>query len=150
MDKVLFAEYSAQERKNMLSDNADSMEEVGYMKPFSSDEMETMKDRLSKVVIDINDIEEEKKTANDEFKLRKKPLETEKQTLLENIKNKSEYVVEDCYKFIDHEEGMVGMYNSEGQLIESRPIRPDERQITMFGQLRTSEKKASSKTGTND
>lgn len=150
MDKVLFAEYSAKERKSMLSDNADSMEEVGYMKPFSPDEMETMKDRLSKVVIDINDIEEEKKAANDEFKLRKKPLETEKQTLLENIKNKSEYVVEDCYKFIDQEEGMVGMYNSEGQLIESRPIRPEERQTTLFQQLRPVTEKGSAKTGTND
>ena len=39
MEKILFAEYSAQERKNMLSDNADSMEEVGYMKPFNPDEM---------------------------------------------------------------------------------------------------------------
>lgn len=150
MDKVLFAEYSARERKAMLSDNADSMEEVGYMKPFSPDEMETMKDRLSKVVIDINDIDEEKKAANDEFKLRKKPLETEKQSLLENIKNKSEYVVENCYKFIDHDEGMVGMYNGEGELIESRPIRPDERQATLFGQLRPGNKKESEKTGTND
>ena len=51
----------------MLSDNADSMEEVGYMKDFTPDEMEVMKDRLSKIVIDINDIEEEKKAANDEF-----------------------------------------------------------------------------------
>ena len=63
----------------MLSDNADKVEEVGYMKAFTPDEMETMKDRLSKIVIDINDIDEEKKAANDEFKLRKKPLETEKQ-----------------------------------------------------------------------
>ena len=70
MEKVLFAEYSEKERKQMLSDNADSMEEVGYMKDFTPDEMEVMKDRLSKIAIDINDIEEEKKAANDEFKLR--------------------------------------------------------------------------------
>ena len=91
MEKVLFADLSEKERMQMLSDNADTVEEVGYMKAFTPEEMETMKDRLSKIVIDINDIDEEKKAANDEFKLRKKPLETEKQELLANIKSKSEY-----------------------------------------------------------
>ena len=140
MEKVLFAEYSEKERKQMLSDNADSMEEVGYMKDFTPDEMEVMKDRLSKIVIDINDIE---------FKLRKKPLETEKQELLANIKSKSEYVLEDCYKFCDHEAQMVGYYNDQGILVYSRPMRPDERQRTIFQGLRP-DAINKEKTGTND
>lgn len=136
MEKVLFADLSEKERIQMLSDNADTVEEVGYMKAFTPEEMETMKDRLSKIVIDINDIDEEKKAVNDEFKLRKKPLETEKQELLANIKSKSEYVVEDCYKFCDHDEQMVGFYNKQGVLVDCRPMRPDERQTTLFQALR--------------
>ena len=132
----------------MLSDNADTVEEVGYMKAFTPEEMETMKDRLSKIVIDINDIDEEKKAANDEFKLRKKPLETEKQELLANIKSKSEYVVEDCYKFCDHDEQMVGYYNKQGILVDCRPMRPDERQTTLFQALRPETPR--SKTGTDN
>lgn len=132
----------------MLYDNADTVEEVGYMKAFTPDEMEEMKDRLSTIVIDINDIDEEKKAANDEFKLRKKPLETEKQELLANIKSKSEYVVEDCFKIIDQNEQMVGFYNKQGVLVDCRPIRPDERNMTIFQALRTEAPKG--KTGTND
>ena len=132
----------------MLSDNADTVEEVGYMKAFTPDEMEEMKDRRSKIVIDINDIDEEKKAAYDEFKLRKKPLETEKQELLANIKSKSEYVVEDCFKIIDQNGQMVGFYNKQGVLVDCRPIRPDERNMTIFQALRTEAPKG--KTGTND
>ena len=66
----------------MLSDNADTVEEVGYMKAFTPDEMEEMKDRLSKIVIDINDIDEEKKAANDEFKLRKSRLRPKSRSFL--------------------------------------------------------------------
>lgn len=148
MEKVLFADLSEKERIQMLSDNADAVEEVGYMKAFTPDEMEEMKDRLSKIVFDINDIDEEKKAANDEFKLRKKPLETEKQELLANIKSKSEYVVEDCFKIIDQNEQMVGFYNKQGVLVDRRPIRPDERNMTIFQALRTEAPKE--KTGTND
>lgn len=86
--------------------------------------------------------------ANAEFKLRKKPLETEKQELLANIKSKSEYVVEDCYKFCDHDEQMVGFYNKQGVLVDCRPMRPEERNRTIFQALRTETPKG--KTGTND
>ncbi len=148
MDKVLFQDLPEQQRRQMLADNADKVEEVGYMKAFSPDEMETMKDRLSKIVIDINDIEEEKKAANEEFKLRKEPLETEKQELLANIKSKSEYVTEDCYKFCDQEEVLVGYYNAKGELVDSRPMRPDERQKTIFQTI--SGRNNESRTGTNN
>lgn len=33
MEKVLFADLSEKERMQMLSDNADTVEEVGYRKP---------------------------------------------------------------------------------------------------------------------
>lgn len=148
MEKVLFSNLSENERIQMLSDNADTIEEIGYMKAFTPEEMETMKDRLSKIVIDINDIDEEKKAANDEFKLRKKPLETEKQELLANIKSKSEYVVEGCYKFCDHDEQMVGFYNKQGILVHCRPMRQDEKNRTIFQAYRQDATKI--KTGTND
>lgn len=137
MEKMIFQEYSESQREQMLADNADRVEEVGYMKPFSTEELDTMKDDLSKVVININEVEEEKKAVNQDFKLRLKPLAEDKQKLLNNIKNKSEYVTEDCFKMIDHEEEMVGYYNSLGMLIEARPIRQEERQRTIFNILRT-------------
>ncbi len=136
MEKVLFENYSAEERRQILKDNADSIENKGYMKPFTDDEIRERKDDLAQTVINIAQIQQEKKEANDEFKAQLKPLENQKKELLEQVKNKAEFVEEECYKMIDHENGMVGYYNSEGHLIESRPIRADERQATIF-QIKT-------------
>ncbi len=141
MEKQLFAEYSATEREQMLRDNADAIEIKGYMKPFTDSELREKKDDLAKSVIEIAQIEQEKKEAVAEFKARLKPLRNDKTRLLEQIKNKAEFVKEDCFKLVNQEEGMVGYYNANGELIESRPIRADERQATIF-QMK--------KTGTND
>lgn len=114
-----------------LKDNCETVEEVGYMKQFSPDQIVAMKDDLSEVAIQINDIETEKKEAMKEYTDRLKPLNDQKSELLGNIKKKAEYVNEQCYKFVDHEDRMVGYYNAEGVLVSSRPARPDEAQMTI-------------------
>ena len=116
----------------MLEDNCDKVEELGYMKPFSSDQLLAMKDRLSEVSITINDIEVEKKAQVALYKAQIKPLAEERRTLLDNIRNRAEHVKENCFKFVDQEAGEVGYYSSDGVLIESRPIRQDERQKTIM------------------
>lgn len=132
MEKQLFADIPAKEREMLLKDNADKIEEKGYMKIFTPDELSERKDNLAQTVISISQIQAEKKEVNDAFKVKLKPLEADKSTLLDEIKNKAEYVEEDCYKFIDQEAGMVGYYNAVGELVESRPIRVDEKQTTVF------------------
>lgn len=116
----------------MLEDNCDKVEELGYMKPFSSDQLLAMKDRLSEVSITINDIEVEKKAQVALYKAQIKPLAEERRTLLDNIRNRAEHVKENCFKFVDQEAGEVGYYSADGVLIESRPIRQDERQKTIM------------------
>ena len=88
------------------------------------------------------EIEEEKKDAMQQFKDRIKPKATEKAKLLGDLKRKSEFVNDDCYKFIDHENRTVGFYNKLGELVSSRPIMPQEMQKTVFSINR--------KTGTED
>lgn len=132
MDKVLFQEYADGQRRQMLEDNCDKVEELGYMKPFSRDQLLAMKDRLSEVSITINDIEVEKKSQVALYKAQIKPLAEERRTLLDNIRNRAEHVKENCFKFVDQEAGEVGYYSADGVLIESRPIRQDERQQTIM------------------
>lgn len=67
-----------------------------------------------------------------EFKARLKPLEEDKKKLLSDLKNKSEYVNEDCYKIIEHEKKEVGYYNKLGELVYSRPIQSQEMQKTIY------------------
>jgi len=124
-------------RIDFLDSNCDAVEEKGYMKPFTPDELNEMKDTLASTTIEINDIEEEKKEVMVEFNERLKPFKEEQKILLVNIKNKAKFVNEKCYKFIDREERMVGFYNENGDLIDSRPTYANELQGTIFQMKRT-------------
>lgn len=131
--KTLGTEYSSKEERIMfLKDNCDKVEEAGYMKDFTTDELAEMKESLSNISIEINDVEEEKKIQMDMFKERLKPLIEEKSELLRNLKQKSEFVREICYVFIDDETKTVDTYNSEGVCISQRPALAKELQKSIF------------------
>ena len=127
--------------KHLLQDNCDAVEEVGYTRRFTPEELNVRKEQLADLSILISDLDEEKKQADDVFKTRRKPLNERKAELLSELKNKSEFVREGCYKFIFHDERIVGFYNANGELVSSRTVMPQEMQKTMFTQMRT---------GTND
>lgn len=133
MEKFLGIEYpEGSARQDFLDANSDAIENIGYSKRFSTDELLKKKDDLSSLAIEINDIEERKKEKMSEFKEQLKPLEEDKKKLLSDLKNKSEYVNEECYKIINHEEKMVGFYNKQGELVYSRPIQSQEMQKTIY------------------
>lgn len=139
MDKFICQSVNPIERAKYISDSCDKVESIGYMKQFDSEELDRLKGDLSETSISIKDIELEKKEIMAEFKERLKPLLEDKEILIQKLKRKAEFVNEDCYKFIDRENNMVGYYNRLGILVEERGIRPEERQLSMFD-----------KTGTND
>jgi len=132
MRNGLFQDVPEEKRAQMLSDNADSIEEIGYMKQFTDEEILSMKDDLAEVSININEIDIEKKEVAAEFKHKLEPLTDQKKEILTKIKNKAEFVKEECYKFTDFDNQMVTYYNNLGQVVESRRMRPDERQLKIF------------------
>ena len=142
MDKFLGQEIHEEKRKDFLSDNCDAVEPIGYRRRFNAEELSQKKEELANLSILINDIEEEKKDKMNEFKERLKPLNNNKQLLLSDLKDKAEFVNEDCFKFIDYEAKEVGYYNKLGELVYSRSIMPQEMQKTVFSITR--------KTGTNE
>ena len=52
-----------------------------------------------------------------------------------SVKEKSEFVTENCFKFVDGDE--VGYYNEEGVLVYQRPARPEEKSPNVFRLQRT-------------
>jgi hypothetical protein len=142
MEKSLGKEYPITQRLTYLKANCDSVLELGYMKRLSPDEIKENKDLLSETAIQINDIEIEKKEVAVEFKQRLDPLISQRTEILKALKQKAIFIKEECYKYVDVEEKVVGFYNSEGDLIEFRPAYPDELQGTIFQMGR--------KTGTNN
>lgn len=134
-------------REAFLKDNCDKVEEKGYMKPYTPEELQQRKEELANASIEIAEIEQEAKEAAAHYKGKLKPLKETRARMVGDIKSKSEYVKELCYKFVDQEARETGYYNKEGDLIESRPATADELQITLFGVIRNQE---SQKTGTDN
>ena len=125
-----------EERKQFLIDNADKVVEIDYHKSFDSDEMAKMKTEFAEKHIRIATLEEKIKDYKDEINQELKPLKEEVSAIRENLKSKGKLVHEKCYQFIDYEERMVCIYNSEGILVSSRPATRDELQKTIQAELR--------------
>lgn len=134
-------------REAFLKDNCDKVEEKGYMKPYTPEELQQRKEELANASIEIAEIEQEAKEAAAHYKGKLKPLKETRARMVGDIKSKSEYVKELCYKFVDQEARETGYYNKDGDLIESRPATADELQTTLFGVIRNQD---SAKTGTDN
>ena len=126
-----------EERKQFLIDNADKVVEIDYHKSFDSDEMAKMKTEFAEKHIRIATLEEKIKDYKDEINQELKPLKEEVSAIRENLKSKGKLVHEKCYQFLDYEERMVCIYNSEGILVSSRPATRDEMQRTIQAQMRS-------------
>jgi hypothetical protein len=69
-------------RTAFLMDNCDSVEQKGYMKRFTPEQLLKKKEDLSELAIKINDIEVEKKETVKDFTDTLKPLNEEKKEIL--------------------------------------------------------------------
>lgn len=131
-------------RRRFLEDNADEIEEKGYMKAFTPEELQGHKESLANTMIQISSIEEELQVVKTEFKARLNPLQEKKSQMVANIKAKAQYVTEQCFKFVDRDARMTEYYNADGDLVEARPATADEMQMNVFALNREL------KDGTND
>ena len=138
MQKELGKEYpSGTQRIEFLRANCDKVEDKGYLKRFTEEELQDLKEDLSENSIQINDLEIEKTQTMSAFKDSLKPLRERKKAILINLKQKAVFTTEQCFKMIDHEAREVGYYNADGDLIDSRQASGDELQGTIFQAVRT-------------
>lgn len=136
LDRELGKDVPIEGRAQFLEDNCDAVEEVTYSRAFTPEELAVKREMLTDSSIKIADIEEEKKEVMDDFKKRLEPLNTQKNEAIKALREKSQTVTEKCYKFLDEETKMVGFYNKEGSLVNSRPAFPKELQRTIQMELR--------------
>lgn len=144
LDKVLGQEYPAGlERENFLRDNCDGVEELDYTKELSKDRREELKETLVDKNVQLRDVKADKRAADEIYKEQDKGyknqikhLESENEEIAKTLKEKAEYVRENCFKIVDDETRTVGYYDREGVLRYTRPVRPEERQSTLQMQIR--------------
>ena len=143
MEKLLFQDYSPEERLEMLQNNCDKViEDYGYEKPLSKDQLKAIKDKLSSASVSLHDVQEEKKEADKEFNEQIKNFKGTIAESVKQLKTRTTYTCEQCFELIDYNEKKVGIYNREGILVEERPAKLNE--------LREPRNMFAQKTGTND
>jgi hypothetical protein len=136
IEKELGKEYSLEEREQFLNNTCDGTEEVSYSRVFTPEELAEQREQLTEASIKLADIDEKKKESMDFFKQQAKPYAEQRQKAIEALRTKAEIVTEVCYKYFDEETKMVGFYNKQGNLVNSRPAFPNEMQKTVFQVMR--------------
>ena len=89
------------------------------------------------MIIQIADLEQELAEVRADYKGKIKPLQERVSKLRDELKVGGDWIKGDCFKFVDEDEGKVGIYSPEGYLLEQRPMTQDERQRNVFRALRT-------------
>lgn len=125
-------EMSPEQRKMLLQQNADSIQETEYFKPLTRDDLDIKRETLTENAIKLSEFEDEKKEAMQEFKLKMDPLSKENKQLLTEIKTRQAKVFGALYHMANHEEGMMETYDENGELTMSRRLRPDEKRQNIF------------------
>lgn len=120
------------QRKMLLEQNCDKTEQTKYLKPLSIDEMDIRREQLTENAIKLSEIEDEKKEITKEFKDKTEPLVSANKILLQELKTRQTQVDGVLYYMADHENGMMEVYDENGEMISSRRLRPDEKQGTIF------------------
>ena len=134
--KEIGKKYSLEEREQFLRNTCDGTEEVSYSRAFTPEELAEQRELLTDASISLAEIEQAKKDAINGFKQRAKPYIDQKNDAIKKLRDKAETVIEDCFKYFDDETNMVGFYNIEGNLVNSRPAFPSEMQKTVFSEIR--------------
>ncbi len=122
---------SRAERINLLQANAQKRIEYSYFKTFTEDELNEQKEIYFQSMAEI-DIEQKKL---DEAKAAFK-LATERPSMIAKeaykiIKAKGAEVLEDVYLIPNYETSMIDFINENAEVVFSRRMLPEERQIMM-------------------
>lgn len=133
MQKELFKDLEPKQRVQALEDNCHKVEQMGYLKRFSNEELSEIKTSLSELLIKLDDLESEKTELMKEFTEKLKPVKTELKEMLSCVKKRSMWVDDaTCFKFLDEDDRRAYFYNEHGDLVDERPLRPEEYQRSIF------------------
>lgn len=132
MNENQLALLSPTEKAEFLRTNATNIKEGNYFRKYSPNELESKKDELVENCISIDHKEEEfadiKKAYSDEIKDMKK----QRTSLTSAIKTKGQFEDGEIFEFADHDSGYMISFDIEGNEINKRRLRPDEKQANIF------------------
>ncbi len=148
MKDVMLSETPVEQREQILRDSCDQILERSYTRKFDQAEINEKRADLANVSIQMQELEQELAEYRATIKWKIKPLSERYGKILEELKTGGELIKGDCYKFVDEDEKMVGIYSPEGYKLEERPMTQEERQRTIMSVIRGVSRTELSATGT--
>ena len=137
MKDIMLADTPVEQREEILRNSCDQILERSYTRKFDQEEINERRSELANVIIQIADLEQELAEVRADYKGKIKPLRERVSKLRDELKVGGDWIKGDCFKFVDEDEGKVGIYSPEGYLLEQRPMTQDERQRNVFRAIRT-------------
>lgn len=137
MEIKLFEEVeNLENRKRMVSDNCTRIEQRPVKRHFNDKERDEMKTKIAELATKRQEIEEEIARITKPLKDELKEVKDELSETATNRRLGFVEVIEDVYLYDFQGEGMMGIYNSKGELMERRPLYPEERQSNVISMSR--------------
>ncbi len=133
----MLADTPVDQRAEVLRDSCDQILERSYTRRFEQEEIDERKSELANVIIQIADLDQELAEIRATYKGKIKPLQERVAKLRGELKVGGDWITTEVFKFVDQEEGKVGIYTPEGYLLETRPMTQEEKQRNIFQTLRT-------------
>ena len=133
MDKQLLATTPLPHRAAVLRDNCYKVyDNETYTRRLEPEEVADLKTDLFDNVQKTQALEDELKETQKELKAKIKELKKLKTQLLREIQFESVSQTGTLYAMDYQNEGMLAFYDPSGQLVMSRPLKPEERQTSFL------------------
>jgi hypothetical protein len=104
--------------------------------PFTESEIAITQDSFFQNSLKLNAIQEEFSKVAEGFKAKIKELKLTVMCNLIDLRNGYNESEEKCFLIDDQENGVMEYYTEKGDMVFSRPLRPDERQTDAFSSLK--------------
>lgn len=141
MHENFHPDLAPEDRLKQLQIEADrTLEGQHYQRELTEEEILDRREKFTQNSINLGNLDDELDLIKEGFKLKMKPLKEENTVLLQQLKTKQESKRDNLYEIFDHANSMAVTYNTSGEWVSERRLRPDEKQTSLYAINKTSAK----------
>jgi len=133
----LFDNKTPEQAINELENMADFIKEETYEAPLTEEELDDVKTRVTRLNINKQKLEDEKKEFMDKHNAEMKPLKADLEMMVREARSGHRQTKGKVYYIADQEAGIMKMAVEDGLIIGTRPLKAEERDTTIFHQMRS-------------
>jgi hypothetical protein len=131
MDYEALKRMPANERKDTLEGLMLSVEETHYTKPLTAEEIAEQRINLTAALVEKALIEDSFRIEKEKHKLKIAPIAAAAKTALDAVRVGAVSATGKVYKIPNYDEKTVSLVDEFGNFLQSRPMLPTERQLTI-------------------